>query len=37
MKKRFTEEQIVSILQEGEAGIPMIELIRKYGFGESFL
>ncbi len=35
MKKRFTEEQIVSILQEGEAGIPMIELIRKYGFGES--
>lgn len=35
MKKRFTEEQIVMILQEGEAGIPVLDLVRKYGFGES--
>ena len=34
-KKRFTEAQIVGILKEGEAGIPVPELSRKHGFGES--
>lgn len=34
-RKRFNESQIVAILQEGEAGIPISELSRKYGFGES--
>jgi putative transposase len=30
-RKRYTEEQIVSILKEGQAGITMAELCRKYG------
>ena len=34
-KKRFSEAQIFSILQEGEAGVPVLELSRKHGFGES--
>lgn len=29
-KSRFTEAQIVHILQQGEAGVPIPELIRKY-------
>lgn len=33
-KKRFTEEQIISVLKENEAGIPVKELTRKYGFCE---
>jgi putative transposase len=32
MKKgRFTEEQIIAVLKEGEAGIPAKELCRKHG------
>lgn len=34
-KKRFSEPQIVKILQEGNAGVSVPELSRKYGFGES--
>lgn len=30
-RKRYTEEQIVAILKEGQAGIPTAELCRKYG------
>ena len=30
-KRRFTEEQIVGILKEGEAGQKGAELARKYG------
>jgi putative transposase len=30
-KSRFTESQIVGILKEGEAGIPVPELLRKHG------
>ena len=30
-KKRFTEEQIISILKEGEAGVPTADLCRKHG------
>ncbi len=31
MKKRFTEEQIIKILQENEAGLGTGELCRKHG------
>jgi putative transposase len=34
-KKRFSEEQIVAILKEGGMGIPVPELCRKYGVGQS--
>lgn len=30
-KTRFTEAQIVAILKEGEAGVAVTELLRKYG------
>jgi putative transposase len=30
-KSRFTESQIVAILKEGAAGVPVAELIRKHG------
>ena len=30
-KSRFTESQIVEILKEGEAGMPVAELVRKHG------
>jgi putative transposase len=34
-KTRYTEEQIVSILKEGEAGITVTELCRKYGISDA--
>lgn len=34
-RKRYTDEQIASILQENDAGMPIAELIRKYGIGKS--
>ncbi|PIT57428.1 transposase [Snodgrassella alvi] len=33
--KKMTEHQIVAILKEAEAGIPVKELCRKYGIGNS--
>ncbi|WMY92334.1 transposase [Snodgrassella communis] len=33
--KKLTGHQIVSILKEAEAGIPVKELCRKYGMGNS--
>ena len=33
--KKMTEHQIVSILKEAKAGIPVKELCRKYGMGNS--
>ena len=33
-KSRYTEEQIVGILKESEAGLPTAELCRKYGISE---
>lgn len=34
-RKRFTESQIVAVLKDGEAGMPIAELCRKHGVGES--
>lgn len=34
MKKRFTEEQIIKILEEGRSGIKVEELCRKYGIAQ---
>lgn len=30
-KSRFTEEQIVAVLKEGDTGIPVAEILRKHG------
>ena len=30
-KSRFSESQVVAILKEGEAGVPVAELLRKHG------
>ncbi|NUE67699.1 transposase [Snodgrassella sp. ESL0253] len=35
--KKITEHQIVSILKEAEAGIPVKELCRKYSISNSAL
>ena len=34
MKKRFSEEQIIGILKEQEAGFPVKEIIRRHGIAE---
>lgn len=33
-KKRFSVEQIVGVLKQAEAGVPVVELIRKVGISE---
>lgn len=35
MKKRFSEQQILKILKEGESGISLDDLCRKYNIGQS--
>ena len=35
MKKRFSEEQIIGVLREAEAGLPVKELCRRHGFSEA--
>jgi putative transposase len=34
-QSKFSETQIVNILKEAEAGIPVTELSRKHGFSQS--
>jgi len=34
-RSRYSEQQIVKILKEAEAGVSVEELSRKYGFGKS--
>jgi putative transposase len=34
-KKRFTEEQIIAVLKEAEAGAKTSELCRKYGISDA--
>jgi putative transposase len=34
-KSRFSETQILNILKEAEAGVPVTDLCRQYGFGKS--
>jgi putative transposase len=34
-KTRFTETQILKFLKEAEAGVPVADLCRQYGFGKS--
>jgi putative transposase len=35
MKKRFTEEQIIRILQETEAGMKVADVCRKHGISDA--
>ncbi len=35
MKKRFTEQQIVAILKEGEGGVPAKEICRKHNISDA--
>jgi len=35
VKKRYSEEQIIGFLKQGEAGMPVKELCRKHGFSEA--
>ena len=34
-KSKFTDAQIVAILREAEAGLPVAELCRRHGFSEA--
>jgi putative transposase len=35
VRKRYTEEQIIAVLREGEAGTRVAELCRKYGMSDA--
>lgn len=35
MKKRFSEEQIIGFLREGDRGVPVKELCRRHGFSDA--
>jgi putative transposase len=34
-KSKFTEAQIVAILKEGEAGVPVVDLLRRHGISRA--
>jgi putative transposase len=34
-RSRFTEEQILAVLKEGEAGLPVAEILRKHGISRN--
>jgi putative transposase len=35
VRKKYTEEQIIAVLREGEAGAKIAELCRKYGLSDA--
>ncbi|MDB5838206.1 MAG: transposase, partial [Herminiimonas sp.] len=35
MKNRFTQEQIIGVLKEAEAGMKVAEVCRKYGISDA--
>jgi putative transposase len=35
VRKKYTEEQIIAVLREAEAGSKILELCRKYGMSEA--
>ena len=35
MKKRFSEEQIIGLLREADAGVAIKDLCRKHGFSDA--
>ena len=35
MAKKYTEEQIIAVLREGEAGTKVADLCRKYGMSDA--
>lgn len=34
-RKRYSEEQIIGILREAEAGVPVADLCRKHGMSDA--
>ena len=34
-RKRYTEEQIIGVLKEAQAGVPTVELCRKHGVSDA--
>jgi putative transposase len=34
-RKRFSEEQIIAVLKEGEGGVPVTEICRKHGIADA--
>lgn len=34
-KSRYSEQQIITILKQGEAGVPVADLCREHGIGKS--
>ena len=34
-KSRFSEDQIINVLQEHQAGIPVVDLCRKHGISDA--
>jgi putative transposase len=34
-KSQFTESQILAVLKEGEAGVPVAQIMRKHGISQA--
>ena len=34
-KSKFSESQIVAILKEGDGGVPVVQILRKYGISQA--